>query len=84
MQEARKRERSLSEGSKMLVKITILVVVITIIYRFFISVYLKNNPIELYMLKTKDYTPAYTTIFGWLIITSIILILASTVYLLFF
>lgn len=67
----------------MIVKITILLVVVRVIYHFFYGNYLRNNPIEVLRLKFSDYCPWYVVVNGLLIIFSTLGILASIVWLLF-
>lgn len=67
----------------MIVKITILLVVVSVIYNFFYGNYLRNNPIEVLRLKFSDYCPWYVVVSGLLIIFSTLGILASIVWLLF-
>lgn len=68
----------------MLIKITILSVIITAIYGFFLRGHLLGNALEVWKLNKTDYRPLYITVFGLLVIITIILIVISAVYLLFF
>ena len=67
----------------MIVKITILLIVVSVIYNFFYGNYLRNNPVEVLRLKFSDYCPWYAVVNGLLIIFSTLGILASIVWLLF-
>lgn len=69
----------------MLVKITILVLVVTYIYTKLIEGYVQGNPLEAIRIKYNDnYHPTYLVIRGLLVLASIVLAIASIVYLLFF
>lgn len=68
----------------MIVKITILLVVVSVIYNFFYGNYLRNNPVEVLRLNFSDYCPWHVVVSGLLIIFSTLGILASIVWLLFF
>lgn len=68
----------------MLVRITIFMVIVTIIWRCLIRLYLKGDFKESIKLSfDKDYAPWYICIFGILMYADIALILASAFYLLF-
>lgn len=67
----------------MIVKITILLVVVSVIYHFFYDNYLRNNPVEVLRLNFSDYCPWHVVVSGLLIIFSTLGILASIVWLLF-
>lgn len=67
-----------------IVKITVLLIVITIIFRLFVNSYLRQNPLEALKVSfNKNYTPWYTIIGGMLVLITIIGIIASLVWLLF-
>ena len=67
------------------VKITVLLIVITIIFRFFVNSYLRQNPLEALRLSfNKNYTPWYLIVVGTLVLLSILGIVASVVWILFF
>lgn len=69
----------------MIVKITILLIVVTLIYRFWIITYLKGNPLENLLLNvSKEFNPWYVYVGGILVFLDLAGILASTIYLLFF
>lgn len=67
------------------VKITVLLIMITIIFRLFVNSYLRNNLLEALRLSfNKNYTPWYSIVGGMLVLLSILGIVASVVWLLFF
>ena len=68
-----------------IVKITVLLIVITIIFRLFVNSYLRQNPLEALKISlNKNYAPWYTVIGGMLVLITIIGIVASVVWILFF
>ena len=69
----------------LVVKITILLIVVTAIFRFFVVSYLKQNPDEtLKMVLYKNHARWYIWFMGILVILSMIGVILSTTYLLFF
>lgn len=67
------------------VKITVLLIVITIIFRLFVNSYLRQKPLEALKLSfNKNYTPWYSIVGGTLVLLSILGIVVSVVWLLFF
>lgn len=68
----------------LIVKITILLIVITIIFKRFVYSYLKNKPLESILLSTGEYKPWYVSVFELLIFFTIVGIILSTIYFLFF
>ena len=67
------------------VKITVLLIVITIIFSLFVNSYLRQNPLEALRLSfNKNYTPWYSIVGGTLVLLSILGIVASVVWILFF
>lgn len=68
----------------MLIKITILVFVVKLIYGNIIENYLSNSPLEVWKLQKTDYCPAYVVIKAILNVATWILIIASVVYVCFF
>lgn len=67
----------------MIVKITILLVVVSIIYHSCYKTYLRNSPREVIRLTFSDYCPWYVVVDGLLRIFSAIGIIASVIWLLF-
>ena len=67
-----------------IVKITILLVVLWVIYGALIRAYLKVNPQETLKVEFTRYTPLYMAINGILTLCVMLGIIASVVYLLFF
>lgn len=67
----------------MIVKITILLVVLSVIYNSFYKSYLQNSKTELIRLTFSDYCPWYVVVAGLLRIFSAIGIIASVIWLLF-
>lgn len=67
----------------MIVKITILLVVASIIYHSYYKTYLSNSPWEVFRLTFSDYCPLYVVIDVLLRIFSAIGIIASVIWLLF-
>lgn len=67
----------------MIVKITILLVFVSIIYHSFYKTYLRNSPWEVFRLTFSDYCPWYVVVNGLLRIFSAIGIIASVIWLLF-
>ena len=67
----------------MIVKITILLVVVSVINNFFYGNYLRNSPWEVFRLTFSDYCPWYVVVYGLLRIFSAIGIIASVIWLLF-
>lgn len=67
------------------VKITVLLIVITIIFRLFVNSYLRQKPLEALKLSfNKNYAPWYSIVGGTLVLLSILGIVVSVVWLLFF
>lgn len=67
------------------VKITVLLIVITIIFRLFVNSYLRQKPLEALKLSfNKSYTPWYSIVGGTLVLLSTLGIVVSVVWLLFF
>lgn len=68
----------------LLIKITILLIVITIIFGFFVKIYLSNNMMEALMLHYRNNDKWYVTVLGALVIIDIMLVFISLVWFLFF
>lgn len=68
----------------LLIKITILLIVITIIFGFFVKIYLSNNMMEALMLHYGNNDKWYVTVLGALVIIDIMLVFISLVWFLFF
>lgn len=69
----------------LVIKITILLIVITIIFGFFVKIYLSNNMMEALMLHYgNNNNKWYVKVLGALVIIDIMLVFISLVWFLFF